>query len=146
MGRRSTSLLIAAAMTALSLHVADACTRVVYLGDAGVVMTARSMDWTTDVRTDLWLFPRGMARDGAAGPRSIRWTSKYGSVVAAITFYALEMANSPLDAFPLLTASRRRPLPSTPSTRGSASRSRRSRRRDTSGACGFGAPVAAGTA
>ena len=59
------------------------CTRVVYLGAGGVVVTARSMDWMGPVYPDLWAFPRGMKRNGAAGPRSIEWTSRYGSVVTA---------------------------------------------------------------
>ena len=58
------------------------CTRVVYLGPEDTIITARSMDWKNDMRTNLWAFPRGMKRDGAAGPNSIEWTSKYGSVVA----------------------------------------------------------------
>lgn len=41
------------------------------------------MDWKVDVGTNLWIFPRGMHRDGAAGPRSFTWTSKYGSVIAS---------------------------------------------------------------
>ena len=41
------------------------------------------MDWVEDVRTNLWAFPRGMKRDGAAGLKSIAWTSKYGSIVAS---------------------------------------------------------------
>jgi len=32
---------------------ADACTRVVYLGANNQVITARSMDWKTDVGTNL---------------------------------------------------------------------------------------------
>ena len=60
-----------------------ACSRVVYLGPDGTVITARSMDWANDIHTDLWAFPRGMKRDGAAGPKSIQWTSKYGSVISA---------------------------------------------------------------
>jgi penicillin V acylase-like amidase (Ntn superfamily) len=59
-----------------------ACTRVVYLGDNGDVITARSMDWKVDVLTNLWIFPRGMQRSGQAGPNSVHWTSKYGSVIA----------------------------------------------------------------
>jgi penicillin V acylase-like amidase (Ntn superfamily) len=59
------------------------CTRVVYLGPDELVITARSMDWFEDMGTDLWAFPRGMERDGAAGSRSVRWVSKYGSVIAA---------------------------------------------------------------
>lgn len=62
-------------------EVAMACTRVVYLGDNDV-MTARSMDWKQDVGTDLWILPSNVKRSGLAGPKSIQWTSKYGSVVA----------------------------------------------------------------
>jgi choloylglycine hydrolase len=62
---------------------ASACTRAVYLGQDGLVVTGRTMDWSEDIRSNFWAFPRGMARDGAAGPRSVTWTSKYGSVVAS---------------------------------------------------------------
>ncbi|OTG65026.1 linear amide C-N hydrolase [Acinetobacter silvestris] len=58
-----------------------ACTRVVYLGDNDV-MTARSMDWKSDVGTNLWILPNKVNRTGMSGPKSIKWTSKYGSVVA----------------------------------------------------------------
>ncbi len=74
-----TALVITAAVAA---PVAQACTRLVYLGPNDDVITARSMDWKTDVATNLWIFPRGMARGGEAGPNSIHWTSKYGSVIA----------------------------------------------------------------
>jgi penicillin V acylase-like amidase (Ntn superfamily) len=60
----------------------SACTRVVYLGNNDDVITARSMDWKVDVGTNLWVFPRGMKRAGEAGPNSVHWTSKYGSVIA----------------------------------------------------------------
>lgn len=62
-------------------EVAMACTRVVYLGDNDVI-TARSMDWKSDVGTNLWILPSNVKRNGMAGPKSIQWTSKYGSVVA----------------------------------------------------------------
>lgn len=62
---------------------AEACTRLVYLGDGDNVVTARSMDWKVDVGTNLWSFPRGMSRSGTAGGDSIAWTSKYGSVIAS---------------------------------------------------------------
>lgn len=67
----------------LTSQLAEACTRFVYLGARDEVITARSMDWKTDVGTNLWVFPRGMKRSGEAGPNSIEWTSKYGSVVAS---------------------------------------------------------------
>ncbi|MDV8067812.1 linear amide C-N hydrolase [Rhodococcus sp. IEGM 1366] len=59
------------------------CTRLVYLGPNDTVITARSMDWKLDLGTNLWAFPRGMEREGCAGPNSITWTSLYGSVVAS---------------------------------------------------------------
>ena len=41
------------------------------------------MDWKVDIGTNLWMFPRGMHRTGEAGPHSLQWTSKYGSVIAS---------------------------------------------------------------
>lgn len=63
-------------------NVAEACTRFVYHGADGQIITARSMDWKSDVMTNLYVLPKGMERNGEAGPNSIRWKSKYGSVVA----------------------------------------------------------------
>jgi choloylglycine hydrolase len=60
-----------------------ACTRVVYHGLNGTVITARSMDWKGDIPANLWILPRGMQRHGAAGSNSINWTSKYGSVITS---------------------------------------------------------------
>ncbi len=62
---------------------AHACTRFVYHGAEDRVLTARSMDWKSDVGTNLWVFPRGMERSGNAGDNSIAWTSRYGSVIAS---------------------------------------------------------------
>jgi penicillin V acylase-like amidase (Ntn superfamily) len=66
----------------LSVPLSEACTRVVYLGPDGNVITARSMDWKVDVGTNLWILPRGISRTGESGPNSAHWTSKYGSVIA----------------------------------------------------------------
>ncbi|RDH77581.1 linear amide C-N hydrolase [Mycolicibacterium moriokaense] len=59
------------------------CTRVVYLGTGERIVTGRSMDWKSEIGTNLWVFPRGMKRTGEAGAGSAAWTSKYGSVVAS---------------------------------------------------------------
>ena len=59
------------------------CTRVVFLGANGEVITARSMDWKVDIGTNLWIFPRGIQRTGEAGPNSVKWTSRYGSLIAS---------------------------------------------------------------
>jgi penicillin V acylase-like amidase (Ntn superfamily) len=74
---------VLAGSLALSPINVDACTRVVYLGPNADVITARSMDWNADIGTNLWIFPKGMERSGEAGRNSLRWTSKYGSVIAS---------------------------------------------------------------
>lgn len=63
--------------------VAEACTRLVYQGEDNQVITARSMDWKEEIETNLWIFPRGMKRSGETGENSLRWTSKYGSVISS---------------------------------------------------------------
>lgn len=62
---------------------AKPCTRVVYKGDDNLVLTARSMDWKEDLKSNIWLFPRGMERNGMTGPNTVKWTSKYGSVITS---------------------------------------------------------------
>lgn len=62
---------------------AGACTRLVYHGANDTIITARSMDWREDILTNLWVFPRGMSRNGEVGPNSVHWTSRYGSLIAS---------------------------------------------------------------
>lgn len=76
-------LLIAVTLVVITYDV-SACTRTVYFGREGQTVTGRSMDWIEDMQTNLWLFPRGMKRDGGLGNGSLEWTSKYGSVVTSI--------------------------------------------------------------
>ena len=54
-----------------------------YVAENGLVITGRSMDWAEDMHTNLWAFPKGIARDGAGGANTPQWTSKYGSVIAS---------------------------------------------------------------
>jgi choloylglycine hydrolase len=72
-----------AVLLAFSAGHAKACTRAVYLGPNGSVITARSMDWQDDIGTNLWILPRGIHRTGEAGPHSVEWSAKYGSIVAS---------------------------------------------------------------
>ncbi|HCO21648.1 MAG: choloylglycine hydrolase [Gimesia sp.] len=60
------------------------CTRAVYLGPEGETVTGRTMDWKEDLQSNLWIFPRGMSRDGGLGDASLSWNSQYGSVVASL--------------------------------------------------------------
>jgi len=62
---------------------ADACTRAVYLGPDGMVVTGRTMDWKEDPQSNIYFFPRGMERRGGITDNSVKWTSSYGSVVTA---------------------------------------------------------------
>lgn len=66
-----------------NLNETFACTRVVYHGPNGTVITARSMDWKDDIPANLWVFPRGIERNGEVGTTSIKWNSKYGSVITS---------------------------------------------------------------
>jgi choloylglycine hydrolase len=75
-------LLLLPAVAALSTNTTHACSRVVYQGPKGTIITARSMDWNEDMKTNLWIFPSGLERNGEAGPNSFKWTSKFGSVIA----------------------------------------------------------------
>lgn len=83
---RVSCLLIALATVTIAgiTHRATACTRAVYFGKESQTVTGRSMDWVEDMHTNLWVFPRGMKRDGGLGKGSLEWTSKYGSVVASV--------------------------------------------------------------
>ena len=73
-----------ASLFAGTIAPALACTRALYTGADNTVITGRSMDWSEDMRTNLWVFPSGIKRVGLAGPDSAQWTSKYGSVVSSI--------------------------------------------------------------
>ena len=75
--------LLAAGVAIPVIGEAAACTRTLFTAAGDTVITGRNMDWDEDMASNLWAFPAGLKRDGAAGPNSIHWTSKYGSVIAS---------------------------------------------------------------
>lgn len=77
------SALAIVAIGIAALQPVEACTRALFMGTDGVVITGRTMDWVEDMHSNLWAFPRGMKRDGAAGPKSLAWVSKYGSLIVS---------------------------------------------------------------
>lgn len=80
---RALSCVAIAAAAMLGGNDADACTRVTFVGDSGIVITGRTLDWRTPIPTNLYVMPRGITRQSYNKPeQSISWTSKYGSVVA----------------------------------------------------------------
>jgi penicillin V acylase-like amidase (Ntn superfamily) len=73
--------LLSTSLVLMSMQSAMPCSRATYLGKDGQIVTGRSMDWLEDMHSNLWVFPRGMARDSGMGDQSVKWTSKYGSVI-----------------------------------------------------------------
>ena len=71
------------AMLWIPLQHVDACSRVVYKGPENTIITARSMDWKDEIDPNLWIFPKGLERSGNVGDMSLKWTSKYGSVITS---------------------------------------------------------------
>ena len=74
---------LAAVLGLGAIHVAEACTRAVYIGSEGLVITGRSMDWLEDMHSHLWALPAGIKRNGAGGANTPEWVAKYGSVVVS---------------------------------------------------------------
>jgi len=79
----SVAIISAATAAITAAGAAEACTRAVYTGTGGMVVTGRTMDWREAIPTDLYLFPRGMERTGFDSGKTLRWRSRYGSVIAA---------------------------------------------------------------
>lgn len=79
-----TSLAAAAVIggAALLPSHSDACTRVVYHGNDSLYIVGRSLDWKTPIPTNIYVYPRGMKKQGAKTKEGINWTSKYAAVYA----------------------------------------------------------------
>ena len=60
------------------------CTVAVWADNGVAVLSGRTLDWKTDMATNLWQLPRGVERHGLSGGQanSLNWQSKYGSVVS----------------------------------------------------------------
>lgn len=81
---RSRTLALAVTLMFAGTGLAAACSRVLWADNGQSVVVARNLDWVEDMRSNLWAFPRGIARGGLSGDdNSITWTSKYGSVAAS---------------------------------------------------------------
>lgn len=68
------------------------CSRLMYETGTGAYIAARGMDWSDrSAQASLWIFPRGMEREGAAGEGSLVWKAKYGSAI--VTMYDISTAD-----------------------------------------------------
>ena len=62
----------------------SACSRILYTSkDGKFVLVGRNMDWAEDLRSNVWIMPRGVKRDGMAAKNFVTWTAKYGSVIVS---------------------------------------------------------------
>ncbi|MEI8250328.1 MAG: linear amide C-N hydrolase [Synechococcus sp. ELA057] len=75
--------LIAALGLCWASPAVQACSRVTWVGPGKQVITGRSMDWPYGFNSHFIVIPRGEKLDGAGGTNSLRWTSRYGSVVVS---------------------------------------------------------------
>lgn len=58
----------------------DACSRILFHGQNGMEIVGRTNDWYGSQGSNLWVYPRGLDRDGASGYNTLKWASKYGSI------------------------------------------------------------------
>ncbi|MBX3414598.1 MAG: linear amide C-N hydrolase [Pirellulales bacterium] len=77
-----TGLVMLVALFTIERHL-PACTRALYVSpDHDFVLVGRNMDWPGDMKTNLWIVPRGGEGHGLAAHNPLEWQVKYGSVVA----------------------------------------------------------------
>jgi choloylglycine hydrolase len=69
---------------------AAACSWVFWSNNPQAKVVARSMDLYIPDQPKIYVFPKGISRDGKAGENSAKWTSKFGSVIIT----ALDLAVS----------------------------------------------------
>lgn len=78
---------LGATIAVAAAPVVEARTRAVYLGPEGRILTGRTMDWKLPIVSNLWVFPRGIARKA---PRASGRANGHRSTAAlrcpAITF------------------------------------------------------------
>lgn len=83
---RKSNLLFTFIFVLSLVDYSEACTRVLHVSkDNKFIITGRNMDWFERYPGSLWKFPRGISRDGLNKQNSLKWTSKYGSIVMVQT-------------------------------------------------------------
>lgn len=70
-----------ASLTLFSPEV-NACSRILYVGNDSLRIVGRSLDWKTPIPTNIYVYPRGIAKRGHSLPGAVEWVSKYGAVYA----------------------------------------------------------------
>lgn len=79
--KRCISALLVVLCGLLIAAPAEPCSRILWNDNGRSVIVGRNMDWFEDIRSNMWILPRGMERNGLAETNPLRWTSRYGSVI-----------------------------------------------------------------
>lgn len=79
---RILSMAAVAAAAMASAPQSSACSLVDYSGTDGLHIVGRSLDWKTPIPTNLYVYPRGIAKVSSDQPGAIHWVSRYGAVYA----------------------------------------------------------------
>ena len=83
MSRWSKSFCFLASLSlAFASLASNACTRVLYAPNPQTVLVGNNMDWMENMPTNLYVLPAGLAHVSQVKDNPVRWTSKYGSLVA----------------------------------------------------------------
>ena len=83
MKRTNFALWIVSTLAALlACGEARPCSRVVLQGRDSLVVVGRTLDWKTPIPTNLYVYPRGIEKQGMPDGNTYHWRSRYGSVVA----------------------------------------------------------------
>lgn len=62
--RKAAVALLSFVLMAAPIQPSLACTRAMYVGPNDTIITTRSNDWLGSQKSNLWIYPRGLARDG----------------------------------------------------------------------------------
>lgn len=81
--KRLVSALVVTCALCASFSPVYGCSRLFWNDNKIAMIAARTMDLYTDEHPTLQVQPMGIAKDGGAKENSIKWTSKYGSVVVS---------------------------------------------------------------
>ncbi len=66
----------------LGAFTARPCSRVVFLGENNLTLVGRTLDWKNPIPTNLYVYPRGIEKQGMPKGPTLRWRSKYGTILA----------------------------------------------------------------
>ena len=69
-------ILLFALAVLLGCGEALACSRVVLLGRDNLTVVGRTLDWRTPIPTNLYVYPRGMQKQGMPEGNTYHWKSK----------------------------------------------------------------------